>query len=568
MVTRLAVLAALAALAVLPPAAGAAVQAHLDRNPVSENEAFRLTFELDDKPANSPDFSALRQHFEILGTNERSNISILNGDLERSTTIILNLMPKAAGTYRIPAIDFGNARSEPLEVRVLEAPDDKVVEQDLLLEAEIDDPDPLVQAQVLLTVRLLRTVEINNATLSDPELSGSAVVEKLGKDRNYHTTRDGRRFAVIERRFALYPQESGELTIAPFRFEGQVIAGERSFFDPFGQSITTRRLETEPIELQVRPAPPAFTGDTWLPAASLELKQVWSDNGAGQWRVGTPVTRTVAVIAKGLTSGQLPELRQNLPGDVKVYPEQPVLNDQTSSDGITGVRQEKLAIIPSRPGPLELPPITLRWWSTVTGEQRTARLPGRSVQVLAAAGGAGPPAAGADRPAEEPPAPAADPAPPASLLEPWKLAAAVLAVGWLVTLWAWLRGRRGPGGDHARPDAPQTYSNVKIRELCRLIETGEPSEIKRALLQWAHAIWPDSPPASLAELALRAGEPLATELRSLSASLYGAGGRRFDRQALAVALERWHQHRDPTRTLAGGQSALEPLFRHDGGGNY
>lgn len=547
--------------------AEAAVQAQVDRNPVMLNESFRLTFELDDKPSAEPDLSVLERDFEILGRSQRSNISFVNGDLQRSTTFILNLMPRRTGELVIAPVDFGVARSEPITVRVVDAaPADADAGQDLFLEVTVDERRPRVQQQVLLTIRLLRTVEINNATLSEPSLSAGAVVQELGKDRNYHDTRDGRRYAVIERQFAVFPQASGELVINPFRFDGQVIKGGRSFFDPFGQSISTRRLTSQPITLEVLPAADGFTGNTWLPAESLALNEVWSDDGTGQWTVGTPVTRTVAIIARGLTAGQLPEIDQQLPDGLKVYPEQPALNDQASADGVTGVRQEKVALIPTRPGQLALPPVRLRWWNTETGEQAIAELPARSVQVLPAAGAAPPPSTpAADEgaaPAAPAPQPDAEPASPRAPAGPWIWVAAALCIAWLGTLAAWFVTSRRAGVRNTPTGGADSETKMKIRELRHLIANADPDEIKAGFLQWASGEWPDQPPNSLSELGGRVDARLATELDRLSACLYGQAPGGLDRTALRGALDGWNGRPGTPGDGRLEPQHLEPLFRH------
>ena len=53
----------------------AEVEVIIDRNPVQVNESFQLVFSLDHSPARDPDFSALQQHFLVLGNNRSNNIS-------------------------------------------------------------------------------------------------------------------------------------------------------------------------------------------------------------------------------------------------------------------------------------------------------------------------------------------------------------------------------------------------------------------------------------------------------------------------------------------------------------
>ena len=102
---------------VVPPLA-AEVEVIIDRNPVQINESFQLVFSLDHSPARDPDFSVLQQHFLVLGNNRSNNISIINGEYQRSVKWTLQLMAKQIGEHVIPAIRFGDERSEPFQVSV------------------------------------------------------------------------------------------------------------------------------------------------------------------------------------------------------------------------------------------------------------------------------------------------------------------------------------------------------------------------------------------------------------------------------------------------------------------
>jgi len=551
-------------LAVAAPAAlAAAISVHVDREPLVQNESFRLTFEADGPVDGDPDFSPLERDFDLIGRSRRSNISVINGRFARSTTWVLNLMPRRAGTFELPSIRFGADRSETLSVRVEPAAAGRGRDgEDLFLVVAAAPMDPYVQAQVLYTVQIWRTVELSDASLSEPQVpSGDAIVEPLGKDRHYHAERDGRRYAVIERRYAVYPQRSGPLTLEPLQFEGRVIKGNRSMLDPFGQDISTRRLRSETVNLQVRPAPdaaPAPAGGPWLPARQIELREVWSDD-AERIRVGEALSRTIAVIADGLTAGQLPELAPPLPDGLKSYPDQPVLTDQSGSDGVIGVRQEKVAIVPASPGRYVLPAVALHWWDVNAEQARVARLPARPITVLPAAGAPPAPAAPA-APAGTADGNAAGTAPaprraPGPLTGPWPWIAASLALAWATTLALWWRRERR----HRQPPAAAPVA-VDRRTLQRTLAHAPPRRVQEALLAWAAQRWPASPPTTLRDLGRRLGGAAERELAALDAALYAPRPAALDRAALARAIEdAGAAPAAPQRGIRG--DALEPLYR-------
>ena len=101
------------------------------------------------------------------------------------------------------------------------------------------------------------------------------------------------------------------------------------------------------MTLDVQPIPATFNGQHWLPAEDIQLSEDWSSD-LSELSAGVPVTRTIALLAKGLTVGQLPELGVLQPvksdaggGEVTLYPDQPNLHEEKEANGIASFREEK-----------------------------------------------------------------------------------------------------------------------------------------------------------------------------------------------------------------------------------
>jgi len=133
-----------------------------------------------------------------------------------------------------------------------------------------------VQAQFIYTIRLLRTVGIASASLSEPETNDpDAIIEKLSED-NYTTTRNGISHEVFERRYAIFPQRSGQLKVNPITFEGRVNATQpRTIFDQFRMSGQLKRLRSKAVSATVKAAPATVKLQDWLPASEFS----WWKNG-------------------------------------------------------------------------------------------------------------------------------------------------------------------------------------------------------------------------------------------------------------------------------------------------
>src|SRR5210317_1026940 len=137
------------------PVLQAAVTVTVDRNPVHVNESFQLFFEADETPDGDPDFSALRQYFTILNTSQNSSISIINGNYQRSIKWSLQLMPKQVGEFVVPAIRFGDDKTDPFQISVKPAAQsDQASGQGLIFELYADRESVAVQSQLIVTMRL------------------------------------------------------------------------------------------------------------------------------------------------------------------------------------------------------------------------------------------------------------------------------------------------------------------------------------------------------------------------------------------------------------------------------
>jgi hypothetical protein len=187
------------------------IEALTDRTRVGLEESFALELRANGSVNGDPDLSVLEKDFELLGRTQSSQVQIVNSDIRRITTWTLSLLARSAGRKTIPAICVDDDCSNPVVIDVLpvgQSSHGTTGERDLILEVSAE-PDKLwVQSQLLYKVRILTRLNFLQASLSEPEPSGvEAVVQKLGDDRNYETERDGLRYQVIERSYAIFPSD-------------------------------------------------------------------------------------------------------------------------------------------------------------------------------------------------------------------------------------------------------------------------------------------------------------------------------------------------------------------------
>ncbi len=480
------------------PVLAAKIEVTLDRNPVPINESFTLTFTANESPDDDPDFSPLQANFEVLNQSQSSQMSIVNGRATRHISWQLQVMAKKTGTLDIPSIAFGQDASRPFAVTVTHGAvtGKQGGEANILLEAEAEPKNPYVQAQVILTLRVLSRVAFTG-DLGQPEVS-DAVVEKLDEDREYVTLREGVQFKVNERRFVLFPQKSGRLTIPSVNLTAQV--GGSSFGPFYRPSTRQQRLHSDPIDLEVRPIPAQFTGQHWLPATNVELTEQWQPASL-KVPGGEPVTRTLMIKAEGAGVGQLPEMNSmDLPvADIRQYPDQPVSRESRTESGLVSQREQKTALIATRGGRYTLPAMEVPWWNTVTDQMEVARLPAHELTVSAVAGEAAAPAASPAAPASVVPD-ATDQAlvtaePPNATSDRWFWLALLCGLGWLLTGLAWWRSRVSSENTESLPrENPAAESERQlIRALENACKANDPKAVRHAFDRWAESRWPDLP---------------------------------------------------------------------------
>lgn len=531
--------------AVTAAAAATDVTVSVEPPEVVANESFRIIFRAEGPVDAEPDFSELEAQVDILGRNRQTSIQWINGRNSRTTTWVLDVLARTAGPLTLPAIAFGSDRSEPLTVDVRAARSGggpgATDDAGLLLEIEVDTTTPYVQQEVVLTARLLRRVELSDANMTDPSTDADAIIKRLGNDSTYQTMRDQKRYEVFERRYSIFPQTSGSVSIEPMVLTTQLIPATRSLFDPFRRPVQTRRIESNSLTLEVKPIPPGYGGDTWLPARRLSLRDDWEPAG-DTLEAGEPLTRTVFLWADGLNAGQLPEVPIALPDGLKSYPDQPQTSEQQAENGFTAVRQQKYAIIPHSGGEIVFPEIAVTWWNTETDRMEVARIGERRFYVNA-------PSAAPAAPATTPPAVALPDsavlpeAPPPAITtavpdHTFRLVALACLLGWIATAAAWWwHSRRTPAPHSAASGATDTGSIAKARrDVLGACKANDARGAKQALLRWAHVAF-DEPPRTLGALADLVATPLDREIRALDMTLYGPGAAAWDAFALREAFE-------------------------------
>ena len=351
----------------------------VDRKEITENDSFRLFLRYDEQVGfGQPDLTALKKEFRVINQQRSNQFRSMNGKTVSFTEWTLMLSPLRTGTLIIPAVEFDGQRSQEIQVTVNELSQtvkDQIAKE-FFFDIEVDSQSTYVQAQVIYTEKLYYSVNHDDATLSEFKVANAHVMP-LGEVRQYNTNINGQRMGVYERRFAIFAEESGEMVIPGQKFSANIV-------NPYDRWSRGRPVSilAQPTRIKVKSTPATYPQAAWLPSPQISISDRWS-KPYSEWQVGEPVTRTITINAQGLSGSQLPKIDLPIVAGLKYYPDQSEHNDKTDSQGIEGLLQQSLAIVPTQSGRVTTPEIRIPWWNVETNRLEYAILPAQTVTVAA-----------------------------------------------------------------------------------------------------------------------------------------------------------------------------------------
>ena len=258
---------------------------------------------------------------------------------------------------------------------------------EVILVTSINKDQVYVQEELIYSIKLYYTLAFERgAAFSRPEMS-EAATSRLGESLEYTEVIDGITYAVNENRFVIFPQNSGEFTIAPIKF--RAYTQTRNTRENPDLRTTERRelieLESNAHQLRVLPVPAAFPGVNWLPSTEITLSETWSAP-LETLQIGDAVVRSIHVKAEDLFSSMLLNLDFTADASMRSYPTAPEQVDIRENVGTRSEHIQNITLVATEAGPLTLPEIVVPWWNTQTDSLEYARLPAHNLDILTADG--------------------------------------------------------------------------------------------------------------------------------------------------------------------------------------
>ena len=554
-------------LMVVPALVNAAtIQVKSDRNPVNLNESFQLIYESSESVDDDPDFSPLEKYLDILNRSQSSNISIVNGSYNSSKTWTLTAIARQVGVIVLPPISFGSDQSAAYKIMVKAATQNQQAQSGFYTRIRVDQEQVYAQQQLVITQQIFSDKNMSAYGMAEIDFNGmDVIIQPLGEEKQYKTRIGDKAFLVIEKSYAVFPQTTGLLKLAPVLAEARIGSASNSFFNSLGSGKVVR-ARSNALDVAVLPVPANINVNPWLPAKEFQLLEQWPQNPP-EFVQGEPVTRTLSIKADGLTASQLPVLPDISIDGLKQYPDQPLLNDIQNDTGITGYRVEKVALIPTVAGLITLPAIDIPWWNTVTQKREVASVPARTINVIPSATAITPtaPSVPVLQNAEPDNTPVKNIETPQQEVlsnesRQWMILAILFASAWIVTGLSWFFHSRkkhsvSQNKEQSKPSVKQQFKQLKTA-----YDKKQATEVRLSLVNWAKAYYSQTEINNPHDVMQKVPGELASEIKKLDALLYGGQQQNINFELIVDGV-RQLMARDNDKSSKQQPDMLEPLYK-------
>lgn len=473
--------------------ANATVQVQVDSSQVSLDDAFHLVITEDNFQNGSiPDLTPLQKEFMILGTEQRMNYSVINGQTQSSSEWIITLKAQKEGKLTIPPIKIGKEFTTPISLNVSTSsiPQNTSTpnqQKSIYLTTEVNNKNPFVNQQIIYKVRLYNSKHLLNADYQGPIVENALLIP-LGEGKRYQTQKNNVDYLVEEQDYAIYPQKSGPLKIKSPTFTALVYD-----FNP--EHV---KAQDKTINLNIRPIPKEYLGKPWLPAKKIELIDKY-ENTKTLMTQGNTLVRTVILKGVGVPAQLLPDLNFKEIDGVNVYPEKGKEKNKLLEGELIGHSEIKVTYLFNKSGRVILPELKLSWFNTETGKEEIATLPAKIIKVSPSASLSAATTVSKNQPVltekHHVNPPKVNVGVPSTLFQfnwAW-LIAAFFALAWLVTLALW-------GWQKRTKNTKKSLYKEALNELHQACNQSNPQRARDALLKWARLHWPNATVLNLTDL--------------------------------------------------------------------
>lgn len=363
---------------------------------VYEGQQFQVTFSVDAKPSafEQPVWGPIQVQMGP-SVGQSTSVQIINGSMSRSFSYSYTFVCRVprAGAYTIPSasvvVDGKRVTSQPFNIEVVPLSGgpgstqsgsdtgERANGDDLFVAISLSRKDVYQGEPIEATLRIYTRLDL--VAFDDirfPDFKGFWAKELETPQQISFTsvTVNGRRYNMgVLKRYLLYPQRHGEVTIDPMRISVQyrVRTQSRSFFDEFMGTFRTASatLSSQPQRVNVKPLPQGKPSSFLGGVGAFSVK---SSLDRDSIKTNEAVTYSLEVSGTGnlqlLTAPSL-----TMPATVEVFPPKTDERISSKTGGQQGTVVYEYVLIPRAPGNITLPPFEFSYFDPTSRSYKTVK---------------------------------------------------------------------------------------------------------------------------------------------------------------------------------------------------
>lgn len=371
---------------------GFTVTANVERTSIMAGETLSLTLSTSDDVSDlDPDTSVIRD-FDILSQSSSSMMQFVNGKMSVNKSVTIELSPKKTGTLAIPAIKVTSgseiAHTKLIEINVREdrSPvSDRTEDGENFAESRLSRSVIYMGQPVIYNFSLYFREQIARPNLTLPDFQDFTSTE-IKSPSSYTKTIKGVPYNVLEKNVLLTPRKPGHYTFDPALLVYESASGvTRDFFGFPQQRLQRESIRTKAMAIEVKKLPPVpdglvfsgFVGDLSVKTGIEKTDLKTGDSG----------TLTIEFEGKGGRTGDIGRPDVKIPSSFKVYPDEPELREDSGSEGFSGKKIFRMALVPTEPGRFVIEPLKITFFDSDSGIYKTAKTEPVNITVSQGEGG-------------------------------------------------------------------------------------------------------------------------------------------------------------------------------------
>ncbi len=388
--------------------ANALVSLSLSEDKVPFGQAVQLTIQ-SDKEINPYSLSTeISKKAKIRGQSSSTNIQIVNNSQTSLYSLSFTIFPLTEGETIFGPFEINQEKTNSVTLTVL--PPQEITQDAQSNESAIDEsqklsnqlifqaeanPKKIYEGQTgIYKLKFFDPINVYNINIQPPK-NHQLIFSKLNQDTLKQEKINDKIGRLYQSYFAFTPIKAGNYKIGPAEISGEIPSKTKaqnlnSFFDitfndnflisPF-QNKTPIYFQSNPIEIEVKEKPLNWSG-WWLPSTNATLEQEFKM--PEKVHLGEAIERKITLKVAGIEPSKLPTLSHPDSNDYTFFPNPEQRFFTFENNEIIGIEMQDFLIIPQTEGTIKIPPLTVKYFNTITEEEKTIQVEGKEITVLPA----------------------------------------------------------------------------------------------------------------------------------------------------------------------------------------